>query len=122
MALPYRLVKVLFTLLAALCLFALMHGCKKPAPVGPKTVEMVVTEKGFEPVGVHLQHGQKVTLRITRKTEKTCATEVLVDGTDIDAKLPLNQPVEVSFTPSRAGELHFGCQMGQMVGGVFFVD
>jgi plastocyanin domain-containing protein len=40
----------------------------------------------------------------------------------IDVKLPLNTPVEINFTPSKSGELRYGCAMGKMISGVFLVE
>jgi plastocyanin len=69
-----------------------------PAPAG-KTIEMSVTEKGFEPDVVKVKKGEPVTLVITRKTDKTCATEIVIDEEKISTKLPLNKAVTVTFTP-----------------------
>jgi plastocyanin len=85
-------------------------------------VELSVTTAGFEPAAVTVKKGQPVTLVITRKTDSTCAKDIVVVGQDIRRPLPLNQPVEVSFTPTKTGELKYGCAMNQMVGGVLFVE
>jgi plastocyanin domain-containing protein len=85
-------------------------------------VDMKVTEKGFEPANLTVKKGQPVTLVITRITEKTCATSIVIDEYGIKTALPLNTPVEVSFTPKKAGDLKFGCAMGKMVGGVLTVQ
>jgi plastocyanin domain-containing protein len=92
-----------------------------PAAAG-KTVEMSVTEKGFEPAVVKVKKGEPVTLVITRKTEKTCATEIVIDEEKISTKLPLNKAVTVSFTPKKAGDMKYGCAMGKMIGGVLKVE
>jgi plastocyanin domain-containing protein len=95
-----------------------------PALAGPKglTVDMKVTEKGFEPGSVKVKKGEPVTLVITRTTDKTCATEILIDETSVNTKLPLNKAVKVSFTPKKSGELKYGCAMGKMIGGVLTVE
>lgn len=87
-----------------------------------RTVELVLTEKGFEPAEVKVKRGEPVRLLVTRKTDSTCAKEITIEGTDLRRKLPLNQAVEVAFTPSKAGELRFGCGMNKMVGGVLRVE
>lgn len=92
-----------------------------PAPAG-KTIEMSVTEKGFEPEVVKVKKGEPVTLVITRKTDKTCATEIVIDEEKISTKLPLNKAVTVSFTPKKAGDMKYGCAMGKMIGGVLKVE
>ncbi|MCY1020693.1 cupredoxin domain-containing protein [Pyxidicoccus sp. MSG2] len=89
---------------------------------GVRVVELTVTEKGYEPSPVNLKKGEPVKLVVTRKTDQTCATEVVMDGYDINTPLPLNQPVEIAFTPKESGKLVYGCAMGKMISGVFMVD
>lgn len=95
-------------------------GCR-PVPTGPVRVEMLVTEDGFVPAEVKARAGEPVTLVITRKTDNTCATEVLVPEYSVSQDLPLDRTVELTFTPTRAGKLIFGCAMGQMIGGTILV-
>lgn len=122
------------TLLSLTLLILALLGCKKdegvvansaqavarPAPA--RSIAMAVTDEGFVPANVQVKVGEPVTLVITRKTDETCATEILIEGTDIKQPLPLNQPVEVAWTPSKAGKVKFGCAMDMMVGGVLLVD
>jgi plastocyanin domain-containing protein len=85
-------------------------------------VEMSVTEKGFEPQNVRVKAGEPVTLVITRKTDATCATEIVIDEYGINTKLPLNTPVKVAFTPKKTGVLKYGCAMQKMIGGAIKVE
>jgi plastocyanin domain-containing protein len=98
----------------------------KPAepakPAGPRVVEMAVTDDGFVPANVTLKANEPVTFRVTRKTDETCAKDLLIEGTDIKLALPLNTPVEVAWTPTKAGKVKFGCAMEMMVGGVLLVE
>lgn len=100
-------------------------GTKAAAPATPVAasgrVAISVTEKGFEPTPIQVAKGQPITLVVTRKTDETCATELTLPEYKIDKKLPLNQPVEISFTPAKAGELVYGCAMDHMVSGVIQV-
>jgi hypothetical protein len=41
---------------------------------------------------------------ITRKVQRTCATEVVLDGTGIRKELPLDKAVEIEFTPTRSSD------------------
>lgn len=91
-------------------------------PDGVRTVALTVTESGYEPSPVTLKKGEPVKLVVTRKTEQTCATEVVMEEHDINTPLPLNTPVEIAFTPSKTGELRYGCGMGKMISGVFMVE
>jgi plastocyanin len=94
----------------------------KSAGAASATISLAVTEDGFEPGKVTVKKGQPVTLVVTRKTETTCATEIVFDDPPQRAKLPLNQPVTLAFTPTKTGELKYGCGMQKMVGGVILVE
>jgi plastocyanin domain-containing protein len=94
-----------------------------PTPPGQvRTVELSVTEKGYEPSPVTLKKGEPVKLVITRKTEHTCATEIIIDEQDVNVALPLNEAVAVNFTPTKEGQLRYGCAMGKMISGVFVIE
>jgi plastocyanin domain-containing protein len=84
-------------------------------------VAISVTEKGFEPTPIRVEKGKPLTLVVTRKTDQTCATEITLPEYKIDQKLPLGQPVEITFTPEKAGELVYGCAMDHMISGVIQV-
>lgn len=87
----------------------------------PRTVEISVTNEGFVPAQVKVRKGEAIKLVITRKVQVTCATEVVLAGTGIRKALPLNEAVEIEFTPDKAGEIKYACAMG-MVGGVLLVE
>jgi hypothetical protein len=90
------------------------------APVGAATrVEVQVTEAGFVPDTIPGQVGKPITLVVTRKTDRTCARELVIKGQPGKTELPLDHGVEVTFTPTTAGHLPFGCAMGMMVSGTF---
>jgi plastocyanin domain-containing protein len=91
-----------------------------PVAAGGK-INIVVTEKGFEPTPIPVVKGQPITLAVTRKTDQTCATELTIPEYKIDQQLPLNQTVEISFTPQQSGDLEYGCAMGHMVKGLLQV-
>jgi plastocyanin domain-containing protein len=86
---------------------------------GVRTVEMQVTEDGFVPAKVKANKGEKLRLVVTRKTERTCATEIVVADYGIEKKLPLGTPVTVEFTPKKSGEIKYACGMGHITGVVF---
>ncbi len=90
-----------------------------PAPSDPSKIQISVTEKGFEPESVDVPAGKPVTLVFTRKTDKTCAKEVILtmdDGKKIEKALPLDQPVELATTFSKAGKLGYACGMDMIKG------
>ena len=92
----------------------------KPAGVQDK-VDVVVNEEGFVPAKIPAKAGKPITLAITRKVERTCATEILFQGQEGKTDLPLNKTVEVTYTPKSSGNINFGCAMGMMIGGVLEV-
>jgi plastocyanin domain-containing protein len=87
---------------------------------GVRVIEMTVTGNGFEPSRVKVQKGEKVRLVVTRKTQRTCATEIVIKDAVINTPLPLDKAVAVEFTPKKTGELRYTCGMG-MIGGTLFV-
>lgn len=101
--------------LAFVCLIVAACGKSSSAPKGPQThVDIAVTEDGFSPAEFIVPAGTPVTLVFDRKTEKTCATEVVIhvdDTNTIEKDLPLNQPVEVAVTFPKAGKAGFACAM-----------
>jgi plastocyanin len=95
-----------------------------PPAAAPARLEIVVTDKGFEPDKLTVKQGEPVKLAFTRKTEKTCATEVVLDlgdGQKVEKKLPLNETVEIDATFAKAGELKYACAM-DMIKGVVSVE
>lgn len=94
---------------------ALVAGCGGGA--GAKTrVEVAVTEEGFVPAEIPAKAGEAITLVVTRKTEATCAKEIIFADLGVEKELPLNQAVEVTVTPTKAGDLFFACSMDMISG------
>ncbi len=85
------------------------------------TVELSVTEKGFEPSNITVKKGEPLHLVVTRKTDQTCATSIDIKDAGIRKDLPLNKAVAIDFTPEKAGEIRYACGMG-MIGGVLVVQ
>jgi plastocyanin domain-containing protein len=92
-----------------------------PAANREQRIVITVTKNGFEPASVHLKAGQPVRLVVTRKVERTCATDIVVSAFGIKKPLPLNKPVEVRFTPRRPGAIRYACAM-DMVAGSLIVE
>lgn len=86
---------------------------------GVRVVDVAVTGNGFEPSKVKVQKGEKVRLVVTRKTDRTCATEIVIKDHGINAPLPLDKAVAVEFTASNSGEVKYTCGMGHVAGVVF---
>lgn len=112
-----RRVVASIALVAALGFIGASAG--EPKKAAPKRIDISVTEAGFEPSKVTVTKGEEVTLAFTRKTDKTCATEVVVhlnEKDTVEKKLPLNQMVPVTATFSKTGELGYACGMGMYKG------
>ncbi|WNG54295.1 hypothetical protein F0U59_05480 [Archangium gephyra] len=88
---------------------------------GVRTVEITVTSKGFEPANVTVKAGHTVRLVITRKTDRTCAKEIILDDLGINQPLPLDTPVTLEFTPSESGTLRYACAMDH-IGGIVTIQ
>jgi len=126
----WLLAAVLLAGAAALGLFLVPGGRpvstpaeRPPPPRAPgNVVRLTVTPLGFEPPDVRVEADRPVTLVVTRVTDQTCATELLVEGEPEQTPLPLNQPVTLTLTPRKPGVLRYGCAMGMMVSGALRVE
>ncbi len=101
--------------LVALPAFAVEGTKTKPAREG-QVVELSVTNEGFVPAKAVVKAGKPVTLVVTRKTERTCATEIVIKDFGIKKDLPLNQTVTVTFTPKKPGSVRYACAMDMIAG------
>ena len=113
--------KLLIGTLGTLALMTTLAGVcssKGAAPVANREQRIVitVTKNGFEPASIHLKSGQPVRLVVTRKVERTCATDIVVRDFGIKKPLPLNKPVEVRFTPRKSGNIRYACAMDMIAG------
>ncbi len=110
--LPARVVPICA---AALTVAAFVTACPRASrEEGP--IHIAVTKNGFEPWKVHAAKGRPITLVVTRKTDHTCATEIVIPEAGVNVPLPLDQPVTVTFTPARTGELRYSCAMKMFQG------
>jgi plastocyanin domain-containing protein len=96
---------------------AVVAGCGSRG-AGDGRVAISVTEAGFEPATITVAAGKPVTLLVTRRTYKTCATDLVMPAYHIDRPLPLGRTVEITFTPEKPGELRYACAMGMITGKV----
>jgi RND family efflux transporter MFP subunit len=87
-------------------------------PASPAGIRVSVTETGFRPSIVSATAGVPLRLEFVRTTDATCATEVAFPALEITRTLPLNQPVNVEFTPAKTGTIEFACGMNMFRGSV----
>ena len=108
------------TTLAPLALVAALAGCAEQPAVTETAagtrVAISVTEDGFVPAKARVAADKPVTLVVTRKTTKTCATELVMKDYGIHRELPLGETVEIQFTPRQAGEVRYACGMDMIAG------
>ena len=107
----------LLPLAAALIWVPLAHAAA-PKPAA-RVVALSVTEKGFEPAKLKVKKGEDLELLVTRKTEHTCATAIVLQG--VETQLPLGKPVSIKLTPGETGTIKYACPMG-MISGALIVE
>lgn len=104
-------------LLAAAALAAPLARAADKAPARPvRNVELTLTDAGLAPAEVKVAKGEPVHLGITRKTEHTCMTEVVIQEVGVKQALPLGKTVYVDFTPAKSGAFRVLCGMGMEFG------
>ena len=103
-------------------MLALVSSTMIQAKDTPNEYKMVITEKGFEPSTLKVKAGTPVTLKITRKTNATCAREITVPSQKVRVDLPLDKEMTVKLASLSKGEIKFGCAMDLMIGGVIFAE
>jgi plastocyanin domain-containing protein len=57
-----------------------------------------------------------VKLVVTRKVERTCATDIVMKDFGVNQPLPLEKAVTVTITPKKAGQYRFACAHGHISG------
>ncbi len=97
-------------------------GCSKGSQTkdaaGESRVSVAVTDSGFVPASVTVPAGTPVTLVFTRKTDQTCAKEIVFAEQGIRKELPLDQAVEINLPASEKHELNYTCGMSMISGKV----
>ena len=81
-----------------------------------QTAKIEITPKGYLPADLKLRRGVRARVTFLRTTDATCVKELVLPDFGIRRALPLNQPVVVTFTPTRKGTFTFVCGMNMMSG------
>ncbi len=87
-----------------------------PLPKNAQKVEIQVTKQGFVPATVTVKAGAPVALLVTRKVERTCATEIVLKDFGVNQPLPLDKTVTVIVNPREPGTYRFACGMDMTAG------
>jgi plastocyanin domain-containing protein len=113
-------------ILAVLLALVVFAGCQKPraesptpSPVassGVQEVQLVVTDAGFQPAEVAVAKDRPIRLTVTRKTNQTCATEIVFKEIDVKKDLPLDQAVTIDLPAQQSGTLNYACGMNMIKG------
>ena len=112
------------------CALVLVAGCQKPraespsasskpAPVassGVQEVALAVTDAGFEPAQTVVAKDRPIRLTVTRKTDQTCAREIVFKEIELKKDLPLNQAVTIDLPAQPSGTLNYACGMDMVKG------
>ena len=108
--------------LTVLALAFVTWGCQssssaaKPAAADQQVAKVEVNDQGFVPAELTVKAGQPLKLTFTRTSDKTCATEVVINSDPkITKDLPLNTPVTIDLTP-KTSEIAFACGMNMYSG------
>jgi plastocyanin domain-containing protein len=92
-------------------------GCTGNKKSNSQEVKITVTENGFEPARAVIHKGEPVTLIVERKTDQTCAKEIVLQGLNIKKDLPLNQAVRIVLPADVIGDsLSYACGMDMYTG------
>ena len=105
------------SMLFGIAVALVLGSCQqKQTDPSSREVHVDVTDAGFDPSDIQVPAGQAVTLVITRKTDQTCATEVVFPSLGQRHSLPLNQPVRIALPASAGGTLSYQCGMNMLSG------
>ena len=89
----------------------------RPTAATGQAFQVTVTAGDFQPSTLTMKAGVPARVTFRRTAESSCATEVVFPSLKIRRALPLNEPVEIRFTPT-AGEIAFACCMDMVRGTV----
>ena len=109
---------ILVSLFAVASLVAIVSCQKGGAVAQAGEIHIDITDQGFVPAEAKLRSGQSTTLVFTRKTDQTCATEVVIADLGVRRELPLGQPVRIEVPAGRTGTLSYVCGMDMLKGQV----
>lgn len=111
--------RILALLLSALFFSACGGEESSPEPsAAGRRVAVEVGASGYEPSEIQATAGEPLTLVFTRVSDEGCGQELVIASQDIRRDLPLNEAVEVTFTPTAAGRLRFTCGMDMYDGAI----
>ncbi len=96
--------------------FAALTVNTADATESTQVIQLSVTEKGFVPDKINVKPGTHVILKVTRKTDSTCATQIKIPEKKIKKDLPLNKEVSIDVGILEKGKIGFACGMDMVTG------
>jgi plastocyanin domain-containing protein len=112
------------TLLALVAVGSLvtLAACQKHAGLAKATeIHIDVTDRGFVATGGARRWRGPATLVFTRKTDQTCAKQVVIASLGVRRDLPLGTAVRIDVPSGHTGTLDYVCGM-DMVRGQVTID
>lgn len=83
----------------------------------PRAIKIEVTKKGFEPKSIDVKPGSNVVLKVTRKTDSTCAKKIKIPSKNITIDLKeLDKEYSAELGKLEKGEVRFACGMDMITG------
>ncbi|HVS12059.1 MAG TPA: cupredoxin domain-containing protein [Planctomycetota bacterium] len=100
-------------------LLSAMSSVSAGAAEEPRTIQITVTDQGYEPSRIELEVGESVRLAFEQKAQMECARTVESKELGIERiELPPGKTTVVEVTPTKGGEFTFACGMGMLKGTV----
>ncbi len=84
--------------------------------VNQQVIEIKSTADGFEPNKIDVSSQTPVILKVTRTSDQTCGTEIVIKDKKINQKLPLNETVTIDLGTLKKGTVEFACAMNMIKG------
>lgn len=82
-----------------------------------RTIDITVTDRGYEPTRIDLTEGEPVRLVFHQEAKSSCAHSVKSDELGLETtELPAGETTTVELTPDESGEFTFACGMGMLKG------
>lgn len=76
----------------------------------------VIVEGAYNPNVIKVKKGQPLTIVFDRREDSSCSKKVVFSDFEIVQELTDFGKTEVNFTPEKAGEYGFSCEMGMYQG------
>lgn len=90
---------------------AALAGCAPRSSV-PSEVKIEVTDDGFAPTVAYVPKGRPFTLLVTRHSDETCATSLVLEKTKQKYRLPLEETVRIELPAAGGDTVWYTCGMG----------